>query len=240
MRTDLDLRFLINEEAARALGFEEPVGSAPTMDACTSSAWSRISTTTPSTRGSSPWPSPGAIWTSRAGVKISGRNIGETIRFIEDVYAEFCPGFALEFSFLDETFARQYEAEKRLERLLVYFASLAICLSCLRLLAMTAFVVEQKTKEIGIRKVLGSTNTGIVILLARSFAAWVVLANIVVWPVSYLVLDRWLRNFAYHINVSPAIFILSGSLALAVALLTVGFQAVKASSADPIQCLRYE
>ena len=239
-RTDLDLRFLINEEAARTLGFEEPVGSTTNngrmhiigvvKDFHYNSLHTKIE----------PMAISWSYWTGRAGVKISGRNLGETIRFIEDVYAEFCPGFALEFSFLDETFARQYEAEKRLERLLVYFVSLAICLSCLGLFALTAFVVEQKTKEIGIRKVLGSSSTGIVVLLSRSFALWVILANIVAWPVSYLVLDRWLQSFAYRIGVSPVIFLLSGSLALAVALLTVGFQAVKASSADPIQCLRYE
>ncbi|MGB2908028.1 MAG: ABC transporter permease [Candidatus Aminicenantaceae bacterium] len=240
MRTDLDLRFLINEEAARVLGFEDPIGKTTNngrmhiigvvKDFHYNSLHTKIE----------PMAISWSYWTGRAGVKISGRDIGETIRFIEDVYAEFCPGFSLEFSFLDETFAQQYEAERRLEKLLMYFVSLAICLSCLGLFALTAFVVEQKTKEIGIRKVLGSTNTGIVVLLSRSFAVWVVLANIVAWPVSYFVLDRWLQNFAYHINVSPVIFVLSGSLALLVALLTVGVQALKASSANPIDCLKYE
>ncbi|MFA9454023.1 MAG: ABC transporter permease, partial [Candidatus Aminicenantaceae bacterium] len=164
-RTDLDLRFLINEEAARALGFEDPVGKTTNSgrmhiigvvkDFHYNSLHTKIE----------PMAISWSYWTGRAGVKISGHSIGETIRFIEDVYAEFCPGFSLEFSFLDETFAQQYEAEKRLEKLLVYFVSLAICLSCLGLFALTAFVVEQKTKEIGIRKVLGSTNTGIVVLL---------------------------------------------------------------------------
>ncbi len=239
-QTDLDRRFLINEEAARVLGFDDPVGRATNngrmhiigvvKDFHYNSLHTQIE----------PMAITWSHWNGRAGVKISGRNIGETIRFIEGVYTEFCPGFSLEFSFLDETFARQYEAEQRLEKLLVYFVSLAICLSCLGLFALTTFVVEQRTKEIGIRKVLGSTRSGIVVLFSRSFAAWVLLANLLAWPVSYVFLERWLQTFAYHINVSPVIFVLSGSLALLVALLTVGVQALKASSADPIACLRYE
>ena len=239
-RTDLDLRFLINEEAARALGFEDPVGQTGNngrlhiigvvKDFHYNSLHTQIA----------PMAITWSHWNGRAGVKIAGRNIGETIRFIEDVYTEFCPGFSLEFSFLDETFAQQYVAEQRLEKLLVYFVSLAICLSCLGLFALTTFVVEQRTKEIGIRKVLGSSKTGIVVLFSRSFASWVLLANLLAWPAAYVFLQRWLQTFAYHINVSPVIFVLSGSLALLVALLTVGVQAFKASSADPIHCLKYE
>jgi putative ABC transport system permease protein len=239
-QTDLDLRFLINEEAARALGFEDPVGKTTNngrmhiigvvKDFHYNSLHTKIA--------------PAAItwshWNGRAGIKISGRNIGETIRFIEGVYEEFCPGFSLEYSFLDETFAQQYEAEQRLEKLLVSFVSLAICLSCLGLFALTAFLVEQRTKEIGIRKVLGSSKAGIVLLFSRSFAGWVILANLIAWPASYVFLERWLETFAYRINVSPVLFVLSGALALLVALLTVGGRALKASSADPIHCLRYE
>ncbi|MCK4817168.1 FtsX-like permease family protein, partial [bacterium] len=98
----------------------------------------------------------------------------------------------------------------------------------------------QKTKEIGIRKVLGSSKTGIFLLLSKSFTKWVLIANIISWPVAYYVLDNWLKSFAYRINIDIMIFVLSGLLALLVALLTVGYQAVRAASANPVDCLRYE
>jgi putative ABC transport system permease protein len=179
-------------------------------------------------------------WTRRPSIKIAGSNITATIKHIENVYKEFCPGFALEYDFLDESFARQYEAEKRLKQLLQYFVSIAIVISCLGLFALTAFIAEQKTKEIGIRKVLGSSNTGIFVLLSKNFATWVLVANIISWPVAYFVLSNWLKSFAYHINPSIMIFVLSGGMALSIALLTVGYQAVKAASANPADCLRYE
>jgi putative ABC transport system permease protein len=179
-------------------------------------------------------------WTRRACIKIAGTNIADTIKHVESVYKEFCPGFALEYSFLDESFARQYEAEKRLKQLLQYFVSIAIIISCLGLFALTAFIAEQKTKEIGIRKVLGSSNTGIFFLLSKNFTKWVLVANLISWPVAYFVLSNWLKSFAYHINPSILIFALSGLMALLIALLTVGYQAVKAASANPADCLRYE
>ena len=179
-------------------------------------------------------------WTRRACIKIAGDNINAALSHIGQVFQEFCPGFTFEFDFLDAAFARQYEAEKRLEEMLKYFVSLAICLSCLGLFALTAFVAEQKTKEIGIRKVLGSSNTGIILLLSRSFAKWIIMANIFSLPVAYLLLDKWIQGFAYHINMSLPIFMISGCLALLIALLTVGYQALKAASKNPVVSLRYE
>ncbi|GAI42559.1 unnamed protein product [marine sediment metagenome] len=171
---------------------------------------------------------------------MAGSNIRDTIKHVENVYKEFCPGFTLEYSFLDVTFAQQYESEIRLKKLLQYFVSLAIIISCLGLFALTAFVAEQKTKEIGIRKVLGSSKTGIFLLLSKSFTKWVLIANIISWPIAYYVLDNWLKTFAYRISINIMIFVLSGVLALLIALFTVGYQAVRAASANPVDCLRYE
>jgi putative ABC transport system permease protein len=240
IRTDLDSRFLINEEAVKQFGLPDPVGRKINAGRITvigvvkdfhyNSLHTRIG--------------PMAItWyyrARRACIKMAGSHIQASIQHIENVYKEFCPGFAFEYSFLDETFAQQYEAEKRLEKLLQYFVSLAIIISSLGLFALTAFVAEQKTKEIGIRKVLGSSKTGIFLLLSKSFAKWVLLANIISWPIAYYVLDNWLRSFAYRINISIMIFVLSGVLALSIALLTVGYQAIRAASANPADCLRYE
>jgi putative ABC transport system permease protein len=240
-RTDLDKTCLLNEEAVRQLGFEDPVGRTVGSERKTvigdvkdfhySSLHSKIG--------------PLAIswmvhYTRRACVKIAGSNIAATIKHIENVYKEFCPGFALEYDFLDESFARQYEAEKRLKQLLQYLVSVAIILSCLGLFALTAFIAEQKTKEIGIRKVLGSSNTGIFVLLSKDFTRWVLVANLISWPIAYFVLSSWLESYAYHIDIGITIFILSGLLALMIALFTVGYQSMKAASANPADCLRYE
>jgi ABC-type antimicrobial peptide transport system permease subunit len=239
-RTDLDGKYLLNEEAVKQLGIEYPVGRTAHSGRYTiigvvkdfhyNSLHNKIDAM--------------AIrWdhrTKRVCVKIAGTRIADTLRHVESVYKEFCPGFAMEYSFLDESFARQYEAEKRLKQLLQYFVGIAIIISCLGLFALTAFIAEQKTKEIGIRKVLGSSNTGIFVLLSKNFTKWVLIANIISWPIAYFVLINWLKSFAYHIRPSLVIFVLSGLMALVIALLTVGYQAVKAASAKPADCLRYE
>ena len=242
MPTDLNRAFLLNEEAVKQLELEDPVRSASTVYSGRSPIVGVVKDFHYNSLHTSIGPM--AIiwnhWTPRACIKITGGNIRAAVDHIGNVFQEFCPGFAFEYEFLDESFGRQYASEKRLEEILKVFVSLAICISCLGLFALTAFVAEQRTKEIGIRKVLGSTNTGILLLLSKSFVKWIILANIVSWPVAYTILDRWLRSFAYRINIGIFIFILGGSLALLIALLTVGYQALKAASTNPIESLRYE
>jgi len=237
---DRSQRFLINEEAVKQLEFDDPTASSlnsgrfeivgVVKDFHYNSLHSQIE--------------PMAIvWNisfRRACIKFSGSNVDETISHIKNVYNEFCPGFAFEYDFLDQTFAQQYHAEKRLEALIKYFVGLAIFLSCLGLFALTAFVAQRKTKEIGIRKVLGSSNSGIVVLLSKTFTKWVIAANLISWPIAYFVLKSWLQNFAYHININLFIFALSAVFALLIALLTVGFQAIKAALMNPVDSLRYE
>ena len=243
-RTDLDHRFLINEEAVKQFGLPDPVGST-TNSGINTIRFTIIGVVKDFHYNSlhtkiEPMAITWSYWTRRACIKMAGGNIRETIKHVENVYKEFCPGFTLEYSFLDETFAQQYELEKRLKKLLQYFVSLAIIISCLGLFTLTAFVAEQKTKEIGIRKVLGSSKTGIFLLLSKSFTKWVLIANIISWPIAYYVLDNWLKTFAYRISINIMIFVLSGVLALLIALFTVGYQAVRAASANPVDCLRYE
>lgn len=240
--TDLNRAFLLNEAAVKQLELEDPVHSAATVYSGRSPIVGVVKDFHYNSLHTSIGPM-AIMWnygTNRACIKITGGNIRAAVNHIGTVFQEFCPGFAFEYEFLDESFGRQYASEKRLEEILKVFVSLAICLSCLGLFALTAFVAEQKTKEIGIRKVLGSTNTGILFLLSKSFVKWIILANIVSWPVAYVILDRWLRGFAYHINISIFIFFIGGSLALLIALLTVGYRALKAASTNPIESLRYE
>lgn len=240
MMTDLDGKYLLNEEAVRQMGYEDPVGRAVHSGRFTIIGVVKDFHYNSLHNTIEPMAMRWYQRTRRACIKIAGTDIAATIQRIENVYREFCPGFIMEYDFLDETFARQYEAENRLKQLLQYFVAVAIIISCLGLFALTAFIAEQKTKEIGIRKVLGSTDTGIFVLLSKSFAKWVLAANLISWPVAYLVLSSWLESFAYHIDPSILIFIMSGLAALAIALLTIGYQAVKAASANPADCLRYE
>jgi putative ABC transport system permease protein len=105
---------------------------------------------------------------------------------------------------------------------------------------LASFTAEQRTKEIGIRKALGATVSNIVILLSKEFTKWVLLANIIAWPIAYVAMNRWLQNFAYRINMGLGTFILAALLALIIALLTVGYQAIKTARANPVESLRYE
>ncbi len=237
---DEGLNFLVNEEAVKQLGLENPVGATVrngqlniigvVKDFHFNSLHTQIGPMAIS------WNS----WTQRACIRFSGNNLKETIAHIEQVYKEFNSGYAFEYDFLDESFARQYLAENRLAKLLRYFVAIAIILSCLGLFALSAFVARQKTKEIGIRKVFGSTNQEIVVMVSRGFLKWVIIANIFAWPFAYFLVEGWLEGFAYRIPVSISIFFISSILVIIIALFTVGFQAIKASFTNPIDSLRYE
>jgi putative ABC transport system permease protein len=133
-----------------------------------------------------------------------------------------------------------YRAEVKLRTIFSYFTGFAIFIACLGLFGLASFTAEQRTKEIGIRKVLGSSIVGILFLLIKEFTKWVVVANIVAWPLAYFALHRWLQHFAYRTEMSLWMFLLSGVLALMIALITVGYQAVKAARANPVMSLRYE
>ena len=177
---------------------------------------------------------------SHAFVKVRSGDIPAAVDYVKNTVERLVPGFPFSFSFLDEAFERLYRSEQRLESLLKAFASLAILVSCLGLFGLAAFMAEQRTKEIGIRKVLGASARDIILLLCREFALWVIVANIVAWPVTYFVMRRWLQNFAYRTSLGPEIFVMSAALALAVALFTVIIQAIRAATANPVKALKYE
>lgn len=173
-------------------------------------------------------------------LKIDGKNARLVIALIESKWKEVFPGQPFENFFLDEFFDIQYRADQRFGKVFGLFAILAIFVSCLGLFGLASFVSEQRTKEIGIRKVLGASVSGIVYLLSREFTIWVLIANIIAWPIAYTAMKNWLENFAYRITIGVWMFLLAGALALVVALMTVSYQAVKAAGADPVDSLRYE
>jgi putative ABC transport system permease protein len=133
-----------------------------------------------------------------------------------------------------------YLSVERISSLFRYFTILAIVIACLGLFGLSAYIAEQRTKEIGVRKVLGATVPGMALMLSREFIKWVLIANLAAWPIAYFVMKGWLNNFAYRIRLGLDIFVLSGLLALTIALLTVSFQSIKAASTNPVDNLRYE
>jgi putative ABC transport system permease protein len=177
---------------------------------------------------------------SNISLKVSSDNIPETIDFIRDVIKKFSPNFPFEYSFFDEEYSRVYHPEQQMVNIFSSFAVLAIIVACFGLLGLSAFAAQQRTKEIGIRKISGASVSKITILLSTEFVRWVVLANVIAWPVAYIFMDRWLQNFAVRIDQSFLNFLFSGAAALAIAVLTVSILSAKAASASPIKALRHE
>jgi len=173
-------------------------------------------------------------------IKIKPDDVSKTLRDLRKKWAEITPTQTFDYFFLVESFDLQYRADEKLSVIFSNFTFLAIFVACLGLFGLAFFTAEQRTKEIGIRKALGETVSNLVILLTKEFFKWVLLANIIAWPIAYLAMNHWLQNFAYRINIGIGTFILTALLALVIALLTVGYQAVKAARANPVEALRYE
>ena len=173
-------------------------------------------------------------------IRLSKKNVNAALKYIEDVYKKFDQSNPFEYSFLDQNFARQYETEKMQGNLLFVFTMLAISIACLGLFGLITFTAEQRRKEIGIRKVLGGSVAGIVLLLAKDLVLLVVIAIFIATPIAWLSMSKWLQGFAYQINISWWIFASAGVIALIIAFVTVGLQAVKAAIANPVKSLRTE
>ena len=179
-------------------------------------------------------------WHDFMAVKIAGENTPAALAAIEHVFKRFSSKFPFEFHFLDENLDKMYRNEIRSRSLFQFFVSLAGFISCLGLLGLASFMVEKRTKEIGVRKVLGASVSGVVLLLTQEYTRWILMANVFAWPAAYFIMKSWLRNFAYRISIGFEAFIFSALLTLGVALLTVSVQTVSAALADPIDALRYE
>ncbi len=173
-------------------------------------------------------------------VKIAPREIAISLSLIEQKWKLANPTQPFDFSFLDADIDRQYRAEKRMETIVTYAAVFAIFISCLGLFGLASFAAEQRTKEIGIRKVFGASVANLIDLLSQDFLRLVLIANFIAWPVAYFVMAKWLGNFAYRIEIAWWMFALTGGLALLIALLTVSTQAIKAALTNPVEALRYE
>ena len=172
-------------------------------------------------------------------IKINSQDMAGTLAFIEKKWKQFS-SYPFEFRFIDSSLDEMYKTEQKLGYLFNIFAGIAICIACLGLYGLISFAIEQRIKEIGIRKVLGASVSEIINLISKEIVACIVLANLFALPVTLIAMHKWLQNFAYRIDLTIWPFLLSGLLALIIALLTVSWQAVRAATANPIKALRYE
>ena len=180
-------------------------------------------------------------WPDRViAVQLEAGDLPRTIKTIETKWKEFAPFQPFNYSFLDKDFDNLYINEKQTQNMFTVFSFLAIFIACLGLFGLASFIVDQKTKEIGIRKALGAMVPGLVTRLNRNFLKWVLLSNLLAWPVAWYIMRGWLRNFAYRIDLNPWMFLFSACLAALIALVTVSLQTVKAASKNPVDSLRFE
>ena len=170
----------------------------------------------------------------------TAHNIHESIDQITKITKELNPDFPVEIKFVDSLVAEKFEHEQMLSVISNLFAGLSIFVSCLGLFGLSAFSAEQRTKEIGIRKVLGASLTGIITLLSVSFVKTVIIAMVLAMPIGYLIMENWLMQFDYHVSIGPVVFILTGLSSVLIALVTVSWQAYRAAKANPIDALKYE
>ena len=173
-------------------------------------------------------------------IKIRSNDVASTLSFVEKKFNTFSPDCPFSYFFFNDYIDRMYTSEQMLGQSFTTFTLIALFIACLGLLGLASFTAEQKTKEIGIRKVLGASVPAIYMLLAREYTKWVVISNIIAWPIAFYFTNTWLRNFAYRIDLNIWMFILSGLAALTIALLTVSYQTIKTALANPVKSLRYE
>jgi putative ABC transport system permease protein len=183
---------------------------------------------------------PGLAWDHYLAVRIQPQNVSATLEFIKAKWNEFTGDQPFEYFFMDSYFDSLHKSDQRTEQFFTIFAALAIFIACLGLFGLAAFTAEQKTKEIGVRKVLGASVLSIVSILLKQFTKWVLLANIIAWPIGYFIMKSWLQNFAYHIDLKIGYFILSGLITLLIAITTVSYLAVNAANKNPVKALNYE
>ena len=241
LASDSTQALLINEQAARHLGFEDAVGKriefgqqATVVGVVKDFQFQSLH------RPVEPLVLAPFPFYRFLAIKIRPQRVPETLASIEEVWSQFAPERPFEYSFLDETIDEQYKAEAGLGKIFGYFSGLAVLIACLGLFGLASFTAERRTKEIGLRKVLGASTEKIVVLVSMDFIKLVVIAFLVAAPVAYLVMNRWLESFAHRVDVSLVTFVIAGVGAFVIAGLTVSYQSIKAALTNPVETLRYE
>ncbi len=244
--SDLKNAYLINEEAVKRWDFQDPVDKRFALNAAEGIV---IGVYKNQHFGLKYEATPYVLYlTSKTGwdrynyliARLKGDHVPEALEDIKKTWKSHISDLPIEFHFVDDTIDALYQSEERLSGLVNAFTLLAIVISCLGLFGMATFMAQQKTKEIGIRKVLGASVSRIVFLLTREFLKWVLIANVIAWPVAFYAMRSWLNDYPYRTKIGVEVFIVSGLIALIVALTTVCYQSIRAAVASPANSLKYE
>jgi putative ABC transport system permease protein len=239
--------FLINESAAKAMNVQEPLGTEITCWGTTGkivgvmkdfhfqSFYKEIGPLALFL-----YPMASAWKDNYISVKMRANTIPETLEYLKSKMEKFSPAYPLEYNFFDDVFDKNYRNVERTGMLFSIFASISIFIGCLGFLGLATFISAQRTKEIGIRKVLGATANHIIYMLSKKFVKWVLIAAAIAFPVGWFAMNNWLQNFAYRIDIKLWIFAAAAALALFIALLTISYQIIKAALSNPVDSLRYE
>ncbi|KPL16190.1 MAG: hypothetical protein AMS26_05380 [Bacteroides sp. SM23_62] len=236
-------RFIINEEAKKLLGFQEPVGNYFLSDSDRNEIIGVVKDfhSLPLTYKIEPlilniWPE----FYTLALIRIGPGNLQEAVDHIEKVWNKVIPGFPFEYNFVDENIDRQYRSETRIGMLSLAFTILAILITCIGLFAIATYTAQQKTKEIGVRKSHGASSSSIIYRFVAIYMKWVLLANLIAWPIAWILMKKWLENFAYQVSISMWIFVMAAIGSVIISVLTISWHAWNVSNTNPVNSLRYE
>jgi putative ABC transport system permease protein len=239
--------FILNEAAIKAMGIEEPIGKQFTLLFRTGTIVGVVKDFHYASLRNTIDPLilrmvPSRFWRFViVKIKPGARDLTDLLSFIKSKYSTYAPAYPFEFTFMDERIDLQYRTEQRTGTILICFSILTIFVACLGLLGLVSFMAEKRTKEIGIRKVLGASIPAVVLLLIKEFVKWVLVANLIAWPVAYFLMKQMLQNnYSYRIPIGVDILIIAGLFSIIISLFTVSYQALKAARTNPVDSLKYE
>ena len=238
-----DTQWIVNEEAARVMGFKDPVGQPLSQGDVTGTIVGLVKNYNFTVLREKIDPLVIGYYPPLSSIlfaKVAPGKTAAALRRLEAVWKKFAPQDEFHYRFLDEDVDALYRSEEQIGVILRLFSILAVLVSCLGLFGLASFMAEQRTREIGIRKVLGASTASVVLLFSREFVFWVMTANAIAWPAAYYFVQKWLQGYAYRITMGPAPFLFAAVLALLLALVTVSSQLGRAARANPTQTLKYE
>jgi len=246
--TDNGMAFIINESLAKELGLSDPIGTRAGHDWYHNDSLGTIIGVVKDFNFNSLHYKVNTLemvvhpdWGyDEMSVKIEGANMQEAIAFVKNLWEEHIPNYPFDYTFLDAHFEVLYRSDKQMGSVVAIMAGLAILISCMGLFGLAAIITEKKTKEIGIRKVLGASEGQITMLLSRNFALLIAISFVIVTPVTYYLLRAWLEGFAYRVGINPLLFLLGGMVAMVIALGTISYHTLRSARANPVKALRYE